>query len=322
MWVGRTIFESEGPHWLISISFLGLVRRIRRPLKTPLITNGINLHLRTLKTVVDSYGSPMETTNFTFVTTTNAPGLSRQAAKLMRGHVTRINFTKRRERKARRHQARTEEIEPRQSRDEAAVKTKGPSDKSVNRQMSLAFPLAFPTTTSDPCYEEKLCTYIEGLSWLVLFIIEIVSRFRSLAYLDHENYPRNPSEVSWFSLFISEPALAEVSMGICERLWSPDALCRWRSESHWNTAFNIVIERIQAKRAHTDGVLAAVVNMAFGERLVGNEATWNVHIDGVAQIIRDRHARGIFGVPPWLERLLVLYVVNLIILVEPKLIVQ
>lgn len=42
----------------------------------------------------------MEPTSFTFVNTTDTPSLSRQAAKLMRGHVTRINFTNRRQRKA------------------------------------------------------------------------------------------------------------------------------------------------------------------------------------------------------------------------------
>lgn len=39
--------------------------------------------------------------------------------------------------------------------------------------------------------------------------------------------------------------------------------------------------------------------MAFGERLTRNDTAWNVHIDGVAQIIKERHAQGIFTLPPW-----------------------
>lgn len=42
----------------------------------------------------------MATTSFTFLNTTDAPGLSRQAAKVVRGHVTKTNFAKRRQRKA------------------------------------------------------------------------------------------------------------------------------------------------------------------------------------------------------------------------------
>lgn len=42
----------------------------------------------------------METKTFKFLNTTNAPGLSEQAAKQVRGHVTSLNFAKRRRRKA------------------------------------------------------------------------------------------------------------------------------------------------------------------------------------------------------------------------------
>lgn len=139
-------------------------------------------------------------------------------------------------------------------------------------------------------------------------LLKTVSTYWSLAFLDDRGFPRNPSEVAWFGLFISEPALIEASMAICERHWYPDTLYKWRSEIHRNAAFNIVIERIQSRQAQTDGVLGAVLTMAFGERLVGNDLAWNVHIDGLAQIIKDRHSRGIFVLPPWFSSLLVLSV--------------
>lgn len=97
-------------------------------------------------------------------------------------------------------------------------------------------------------------------------------------------------------------------MALYEQTLSPYALYKGRAEYHLNTAFSIVIQRIESKRAQTDGVLGAVATMALGERLSGNETAWNIHVDGVAQIIRDRHARGIFGLPPWFIDLLILFV--------------
>lgn len=47
----------------------------------------------------------MSTTDLVFVTTTGRPGLSRANTKLMRGHVTRSNFAKRRRRVAERQRA-------------------------------------------------------------------------------------------------------------------------------------------------------------------------------------------------------------------------
>lgn len=135
-----------------------------------------------------------------------------------------------------------------------------------------------------------------------------MARYWSLAFLEDRGSPRNGSEVVWFGLFLAEPALIEVSLAICERHWSPDAISTWKAAKHWDAAFNIVIERIRSEQAHSDGVLGAVYTMAFGERLAGNELAWNVHIDGIAQLISNRHARGITVLPSWFSGLLILFV--------------
>jgi hypothetical protein len=46
----------------------------------------------------------METVGLTFLNTTGGPGLSQAAARKARGHVTRVNFAKRRERQRARAQ--------------------------------------------------------------------------------------------------------------------------------------------------------------------------------------------------------------------------
>lgn len=98
-------------------------------------------------------------------------------------------------------------------------------------------------------------------------------------------------------------------MAIGEKYWSPNVASKRRAEVHSNLAVNTVIQRIQSRQAQTDGVLGAVMTMAFGERLARNDVGWNVHIDGVAQIIKERHARGIFDLPPWFLDLQILSVI-------------
>lgn len=126
-----------------------------------------------------------------------------------------------------------------------------------------------------------------------------VPRFWSLSFLDNRGLPKSSSESFWFDLFISEPALIEASVAIGEKFWSPNVASKRRASTHSNMAINTVIQRIQSREAQTDGILGAVTTMAFGERLTRNDTAWNVHIDGVAQIIKERHAQGIFTLPPW-----------------------
>lgn len=60
-----------------------------------------------------------------------------------------------------------------------------------------------------------------------------------------------------------------------------------------------MIERIGTGRGFTDGGLGAALTMAFGERLAQNDIGWNVHVSGVAQMIRERRSRGIAQEPSW-----------------------
>ncbi|KAH9904170.1 hypothetical protein F4778DRAFT_734282 [Xylariomycetidae sp. FL2044] len=88
-------------------------------------------------------------------------------------------------------------------------------------------------------------------------------------------------------------------MGIGARHWSPDGRYQEMACKHWSNATNMIIDRITSGGAYTDPVLGTVVTMAFGERLSGNEAAWHIHVDGLAQLIRERRLRDGTDLPQW-----------------------
>ncbi|KAF3025614.1 hypothetical protein E8E14_012738 [Neopestalotiopsis sp. 37M] len=45
--------------------------------------------------------------------------------------------------------------------------------------------------------------------------------------------------------------------------------------------------------------------MAFGERLVQNNAAWKVHIDGLTEMLNQRYERGERFLPPWLYEMVI-----------------
>lgn len=98
----------------------------------------------------------------------------------------------------------------------------------------------------------------------------------------------------------------ESSMAIGIRYWSPDVLYQQRAEAHSSKAVNIIIQRIESGHGHTDAVLGAVLSIAFGERLKHNDFAWNIHIDGLVQLVKDRRCQGVSELPFWLCDLLIL----------------
>ncbi|KAI0121386.1 hypothetical protein BJ170DRAFT_644657 [Xylariales sp. AK1849] len=226
----------------------------------------------------------MNSSNFTFLNATGAPELSQLAAKQMRAHVTRTNFAKRRQRIA---ETGTSERKAKG----AAARGKGQEPLTRSELTALALPLMIQPTDA--------CRYAHFLS-----------RFWSLLFLDGSDYPGNPDEASWIALVVSEPALIESSVAVSVRHWSPALGYQYMAEYHSSRANNIIIQRITSGRAHTDAVLGAVVNMAFGERLRHNDHAWNIHIDGLARLIKERRSQGATDLPQWFCDLLVLDSVN------------
>lgn len=94
-------------------------------------------------------------------------------------------------------------------------------------------------------------------------------------------------------------------MAFALRHWSPrknyqEIACDFSSK-----ATETIIQRIGAGRGFTDAVLAAVLTLAFGERIVHNHVAWNIHIDGAVQLVSERASQGLPALSPLLEHLLI-----------------
>ncbi|OBR03188.1 hypothetical protein CH63R_12315 [Colletotrichum higginsianum IMI 349063] len=208
----------------------------------------------------------------TFLNTTGSPALSRDLAKKMRGHITRINFAKRRELKLTRTTTSEEENESRQ-----AVAT---LEKRESFELQgLANRLSRSSTR---------------------FTVSTFSRLWSLLFLNSDvNHVDTNEEAAWLGLLISDPAFLNATLSVGIGHWSPEPIWRRDSGIHLHRAVSSMIERIGTGRGFTDGGLGAALTMAFGERLAQNDIGWNVHVSGVAQMIRERRSRGIAQEPSW-----------------------
>jgi hypothetical protein len=55
----------------------------------------------------------------------------------------------------------------------------------------------------------------------------------------------------------------------------------------------------------TDGVLGAVTTLAFGATLEQDDVAWNIHIIGLAHMIKDRKSHAMSPLPSWMTDLIV-----------------
>ncbi|SPO01885.1 uncharacterized protein DNG_04558 [Cephalotrichum gorgonifer] len=137
-----------------------------------------------------------------------------------------------------------------------------------------------------------------------------LSAFWSRISLDADNYPNTPDEAAWLDLLASEPALIESTLAVTTEHWLSDALCKQRAGVHSSRAANILVQRIKSREALTDAVLMAVLTLAFRERLADNDVVWGIHIDGIADLLRERYSQGVRTLPPWVTGLVVSDSVN------------
>lgn len=206
--------------------------------------------------------------NLVFLNTTNAPALSPEATKRMRGHITKSNFAKRRQRIAENPPSKVN-----------THKTK-PLQKRIKEITDLVLSSSDPTQTNQD---------------LQLLIV-----------LTCLNPPTtSPSEAEWVSLFASEPALIDATMAVGMRHWSPQQAWQIQADACSSKALTSIIQRISWRQTYSDGFLLAIMTMAFGARLGGASSAWDVHVDGLVQILGDRRVRGIEQ-PRWFFDSLVL----------------
>ncbi|KAI0968558.1 hypothetical protein F4678DRAFT_464172 [Xylaria arbuscula] len=227
----------------------------------------------------------MSPPRFTFVTAVGTAGLSETAAKEMRSHVTRSNFAKRRARLTRK-------------RTEATGRTAHqlPLEKLERNIFTAKGGSASSQAPFRQTYGDSYTRYLSS-KW-------------SLLFLDGSKYPATANEAAWVRLLLSEPALVESSMAFGLRHWSPDAEYQQAACDHFSKATENIIQRIGSGQGTSDAVLASVLTMAFGERLVHNNLAWNVHIDGAVQMVNERIARGLPTLPPMLKTILTVDITN------------
>ncbi|TRX96399.1 hypothetical protein FHL15_002671 [Xylaria flabelliformis] len=222
---------------------------------------------------------------FTFVTAVGTAGLSETAAKQMRSHVTKSNFAKRRARIA---WTKTEAAKKKFSQQSP----ESPRQSIVTSGSGLR---ASRTPFQPPCRDD--CPRILSMKW-------------SLLFLDGSEYPGTAEEAAWIRLLLSEPALFESSMAIGLRHWSPCREYQLIACESSSKATETIIQRIGSGRGVTDAVIAAVLTMAFGERLVHNDLAWNIHIDGAVRLVRERISQGLPALSPWIEDFLTEDIIN------------
>ncbi|KAI0190853.1 hypothetical protein F4808DRAFT_444272 [Astrocystis sublimbata] len=241
---------------------------------------------------LNQFTAEMDPPSFTFVTEVGTAGMSKTAAKQMRSHITKTNFAKRRARLAKTKKDTKHKIarQPNPNNDDYKIITEvsgngsgSPSPEPLSRQ-----------TNADGY--DRVFAYL-SMQWSHIF-------------LDGTHYPSSANEADWVSLLISEPALVESSMAVGLRHWSPRNDCQQIANEYSSKATETIIRRIGSGRATTDAMIAAVLTMAFGERLLSNDVAWNIHIDGAVQLVKERASRGTAALPPWVEDMLIKDVIN------------
>ncbi|KAH7160733.1 hypothetical protein EDB81DRAFT_782868 [Dactylonectria macrodidyma] len=242
------------------------------------------------------------TTNFTFLNTSNAPTLGASEAKRMRAHVTKSNFAQRRRRLAKERQL---AITP-----QTATDTLEHTEKGVSRRSAvMTHLLALERFLSRP-----MKTVHNDNDALIKFLID---DFRPLIFPTRAGCPGSPNERKWIDLVVAEPALLEASVAIGLRNCPGHRNTAYSrvADIHALKAVSMVNKRLDAPSTGlTDGVLAAVFTLALSERLINNEVAWNVHVNGLSQMMKLRRSSGVDTIPAWFSDFLMFESVNELIL--------
>ncbi|KAF4343284.1 hypothetical protein FBEOM_2760 [Fusarium beomiforme] len=235
--------------------------------------------------------------SFTFVNVSNAPGLGPKEAKQMRGHITKTNFAKRRQRLAKEKKR----MNILQSADNfSAVNT---SDELQAWQALKPGSDRLLMRLVDPIYSPV--EYCKSSSSLFLepvaYNFSVLSEYRALIFPAGLGTPGSSREADWISLLHSEPALVEASMAIALR-HSPrtqNAQSIRESSLRKCRAIKLINARLGTPLELTDGVLSAVFTLTFAELLESDSEARDVHVQGLAQMIKVRRSLGNTALPSW-----------------------
>ncbi|RBR07949.1 hypothetical protein FVER53590_10822 [Fusarium verticillioides] len=218
--------------------------------------------------------------SFTFVNVSNAPGLGPKEAKQMRGHITKTNFAKRRQRLGQ------------QKKLSNADQSPSPSSALITlEKRQLPHELK-------PVAHSLLSRMVEPAYSPVEYLL---GEYRALIFPAGLGSPGSNREADWIALLHSEPALVEASMAIAishsPRLQRTQGIRE--ASVRKGRAIKMINERLDTPLGLTDGVLSAVFTLTFAELLESDAEARDVHIQGLAQMIKVRRSLGNTDIPSW-----------------------
>ncbi|KAJ5950903.1 uncharacterized protein N7479_009316 [Penicillium vulpinum] len=228
----------------------------------------------------------MEQPAFIFLNMTDAATLSPPAAKRMRAHITKTNFAKRRQ-----HAPPTRAEQREQRKDQSRLLSESETPAS-NQNITIS-----STIPTDP-------NSARGTT--------IFHKLQELVFLEGRHSPGSAREAAWFNLISSDPVLTEATLAVAVRHWSPSAPWQLKAYRHSYEAVHLINQRIMSTGTRTDGVLGAVTTLAFGATLEQDDVAWNIHVIGLAHMIKDRKSRSMKPPPSWMTNLIVQDSVNAI----------
>ncbi|KAK2595408.1 hypothetical protein QQS21_006882 [Conoideocrella luteorostrata] len=235
----------------------------------------------------------------TFLNVTDAPGLSPAEQKLVRGHVTKSNFERRR---------RTGKGGSNTTSDRHA------SDNPDDLQLTLSLSQNAPLSRRHRQRAEldgSASPSLVGLPAMTMTpsdpdgdIRYLLRQYSPLVFPTAVAASDAPLLVNWVALLRSEPALVEASMAIATRHRKTSDLVQSSSAIatlHTCRAVNMISERLgRVSTELTDGLLGAVFTLSYCELLVDNETARNAHITGLAQMVRLRKGQALRPIPRWI----------------------
>lgn len=143
-------------------------------------------------------------------------------------------------------------------------------------------------------------------SALVNLLMTTVNEFWPIIFLHDRGVVGGENDQLWLRTLASEPAFVEATLATAIRYWLPDRACKLRAEMHSHRATTMVMDCIFSNQTESDGFIGAVLTMAISERLVGNDAAWQIHMSGLMQIIKARKGQGVDGLPALFTDLMIL----------------
>ncbi|OAQ71009.1 fungal specific transcription factor domain-containing protein [Pochonia chlamydosporia 170] len=232
----------------------------------------------------------------TFLNLTNAPNLNPAELKVVRGHVTKSNFARRR-------------VRLRGGTNEA--------DKPLDKESRGVGPEALVNKSSGVRGNNAVCDGELPSEYGLLprslpapdrEIRFLLTKYRPLVFptsLEGEESD-TPHASKWFTLMRSEQALVEASMAIAIGCGSNDSPSQFSQKGTMHTyrAVKIISRKLSRGSLElTDGLLAAVFTLSYSELLRDNPVARESHVAGLAEMVKLRSGQN--SLPKWLADFLV-----------------